>query len=102
VVTDVPKRRASVAGGSPSAMQGPEPVVVDNGGAGVYDDDDSTMPATPEMLRQTSEQELLKTAGSLGVVRALTKRLGFFGQSKGKGRWGALFQDSNLTPKLCS
>ena len=103
VVTDLPKRRASVAGGSPSAMQGPEPVVVDNfpkrrasvarpgggslaglqvegtPGAGTYDDDVSTMPASPEMLRQTSEMELLQTADSLGVVREgavwpLTKR----------------------------
>lgn len=96
-MTDVPKRRASVAGGSASAMQGPEPVVVDAfpkrrssvltpgggslaglqalGGSGVYDDDDSTMPATPEMLRQNSEQELLKTADSLSAVRTSTKSI---------------------------
>lgn len=107
-MTDVPKRRASVAGGSASAMQGPEPVVVDNfpkrrssvatpgggslsglqalGGAGVYDDDGSTMPATPEMLRQSSEEELLKTAGSLGVVRASTKGDRFSGNPKGDGK----------------
>lgn len=38
-------------------------------GTGVYDDDVSTLPATPELLRQSSEMELLESAGSLSVVR---------------------------------
>lgn len=36
---------------------------------GVYDDDKSTMPASPEMLRQTSEEQLLGAAGSVITVR---------------------------------
>lgn len=37
----------------------------------IYDDDGSTLPASPEMFKQTSEMELLDTAGSLGVVRKI-------------------------------
>lgn len=45
-------------------------------GTGVYDDDDSTLPATPELLKQNSEMELLESAGSLGVVREEKRRSG--------------------------
>lgn len=40
------------------------------GSSGMLDDDESnTLPASPELLKQSSEMELLNTAGSLGVVR---------------------------------
>lgn len=79
------KRHAVIdRGGSLSAMAGPEPVVVDDvpkrrssvarpgGGslAGLQaDDDDSTMPASPELMKGSSEMQLLESAGTLSVVR---------------------------------
>lgn len=39
------------------------------GTKGIYDDDGSTMPASPEIFRQSSEEQLLGTAGSIGMVR---------------------------------
>lgn len=72
VVDDLPKRRSSVTrpgGGSLAGLQA-ESVP----GSGIYDDDVSTMPATPEMKKQSSEMQLLESVGSLSVVREETRR----------------------------
>lgn len=65
VVDDLPKRRSSVARPGGGSLVGLQAESI----KGVYDDDDSTRPASPELLKQTSEMQLLDTAGSLGTVR---------------------------------
>lgn len=83
VVDDLPKRRSSVTrpgGGSLAGLQA-ESVP----GSGVYDDDDSTIPATPEMKKQNSEMQLLESVGSLSVVREDKSKVGL---ANGPiGRW---------------
>lgn len=72
VVDDLPKRRSSVTrpgGGSLAGLQA-ESIP----GTGIYDDDSSTMPATPELMKQSSEMQLLESAGSLSVVREEKRR----------------------------
>ncbi|CAM9687486.1 unnamed protein product [Pylaiella littoralis] len=63
VVDDLPKRRSSVGRPGGGSLVGLDAEGVKD----IYDDDGSTLPASPEMFKQTSEMELLDTAGSLGV-----------------------------------
>lgn len=74
VVEDLPKRRSSVARPGGGSLVGLQAESVPS--AGVYDDDDSTLPATPELLKQSSEMELLESAGSLSVVRERREKFG--------------------------
>ncbi|CAM9435676.1 unnamed protein product, partial [Scytosiphon promiscuus] len=69
VVDNLPKRRSSLTRpGSGSVISLQSWSGSNAGGSGMLDDDDSTtLPASPELLKQTSEMELLETAGSLGV-----------------------------------
>lgn len=65
VEDEMPKRRSSVARPGSGNLVGLEP----ENPKGVYDDDESTRPESPEMFKQTSEMELLGTASSsLGPV----------------------------------
>eukprot|EP00752_Nemacystus_decipiens_P009895 g8828.t1 len=65
VVNDLPKRRASVTRPGGGSLAGLRAESVP--GTGIYDDDSSTMPATPQLMKQSSEMQLLESAGSLSV-----------------------------------
>lgn len=75
VVDDLPKRRSSVTRPGGGSLVGLQAESVP--GTRVYDDDESTLPATPhQLLKQSSEMQLLESAGSLSVVRKGKRRSG--------------------------
>ncbi|CAM9518544.1 unnamed protein product, partial [Hapterophycus canaliculatus] len=70
VVDSLPKRRSSVARPGGGSLVGLQAWSGSNtGSSGMLDDEDdsTTLPASPELLKQSSEMELLETAGTLGV-----------------------------------